>query len=79
VALKTCLDKLAKVVLDQPGSVHMPRIGTGQARGDWSVIAELIDVALIKKNIEVTAYDLPSSPPIPDNKLGMPDLFSSFR
>jgi O-acetyl-ADP-ribose deacetylase (regulator of RNase III) len=78
VALKTCLEKLAEIALNQSASIHMPRIGTGQAGGYWSVIAELIDMTLIKQNIEVTIYDLPSSLSM-DNIQGVPNLFSTLK
>jgi len=62
-SLKECLDKLVNIALNQSASVHMPRIGTGQAGGSWAVVADLIDESLIKQNVEVTVYDLPTSVP----------------
>jgi hypothetical protein len=37
----------------------MPRIGAGEAGGDWRIISEIIDETLCKQNIPVTVYDLP--------------------
>jgi O-acetyl-ADP-ribose deacetylase (regulator of RNase III) len=60
-ALKTCLERLASFALNESATVHMPRIGSGQAGGDWSIVADLIDNALIRRNIPVTVYLLPNS------------------
>jgi hypothetical protein len=38
----------------------MPRIGAGQAGGNWSVIEELIGDILLTSGIDVTVYDLPN-------------------
>jgi hypothetical protein len=40
-------------------SVHMPRIGTGQAGGSWPVVEEIISETLTKVGIKVLVYDLP--------------------
>jgi len=56
-ALETCLGNLAHRAYKLGASVHMPRIGTGNARGDWAVIEELIDDALIRRGVEVNVYD----------------------
>ena len=60
-ALSNCLIKLATIALGYGSTVHMPRIGAGQAGGNWWIISDLIDQALAKQNIEVTIYDLPNS------------------
>jgi O-acetyl-ADP-ribose deacetylase (regulator of RNase III) len=59
--LKTCLEGLAEYALGHSASVHMPRIGTGQARGQWSIVRELIDEALVRQEVSVTVYELPES------------------
>jgi O-acetyl-ADP-ribose deacetylase (regulator of RNase III) len=59
--LKNCLRRLAEIAVERRASVHMPRIGSGQAGGKWPIIAELIDEALIQRGIDVTVYSLPSS------------------
>ncbi|GAB5451133.1 MAG: hypothetical protein Hals2KO_14610 [Halioglobus sp.] len=56
-ALETCLENLAHRAYKLGASIHMPRIGTGNARGDWPVIEELIDDALIRRGVEVNVYD----------------------
>lgn len=60
-ALKSCLDQLAEIALARNASIHMPKIGTGEAGGKWPVIAELIDEAIIMRGVEVTVYSLPAS------------------
>ena len=40
-------------------TVHMPRIGCGEAGGDWNIVSEMIDEALCRESIPVTVYDLP--------------------
>jgi O-acetyl-ADP-ribose deacetylase (regulator of RNase III) len=62
-ALEACLRKLAEEAMAQKASVHMPRIGCGQAGGSWWVISELLEDTLLKKGIEVTVYDLPKAGP----------------
>lgn len=57
--LRTCLEFLSMMAQKNSATVHMPRIGTGYAGGDWRMISELIDEILIKHGIEVTVYDLP--------------------
>jgi len=58
-ALESCLKKLAEEAVRSNASVHMPRIGSGQAGGSWEIISEIIDNTLCKKGIKVTVYDLP--------------------
>ena len=62
-ALDSALQQLADLALDQDASVHMPRIGTGQARGSWELIQELIDERLVRRGVPVTVYTLPESVP----------------
>lgn len=58
-ALRDCLTKLANISTERKGSIHMPKIGTGFAGGNWRVIEDLIVETLIVKGIRVTVYDLP--------------------
>ena len=60
-ALKTCLVSLAKASREISATVHMPRIGTGYAGGNWNIISELIYENLLKQGIDVTVYDLPGT------------------
>lgn len=60
-ALNVCLNKLAKEATQSNSSVHMPRIGAGEAGGSWEVISELIENNLCKSGVNVTVYDLPNT------------------
>lgn len=59
MALKICLDQLADVAKERRSSVHMPRIGCGEARGRWEIVEELIYATLCAGGVDVTVYDLP--------------------
>ena len=61
IHLKTCLDKLAEFALGHAATVHMPRIGTGHAGGQWNIVRELVDEGLVRRGVEVTVYELPES------------------
>ena len=45
----------------QQASVHMPRIGTGLAGGDWAIIERVIDEELVAHGLNVTVYDFPQT------------------
>ncbi len=57
-ALQATLYELAQLAKDKGASVHMPRIGTGYAGGNWAIIEEMIIEEVIRQGIEVTVYDL---------------------
>ena len=59
-ALETCLYQVALYAVRNDYSVHMPRIGTGLAGGDWAVIEPIIVRTLCNAEVSVTVYDLPS-------------------
>lgn len=56
-ALRGCLSKLAKKAAQLTATVHMPRIGTGLAGGNWNEIEPIIQEEL--NDIIVYVYDLP--------------------
>ena len=58
-ALRDCLSRLSEVAVRRQASVHMPKIGTGFAGGNWTVIEDLIVEALISRGIKVVVYELP--------------------
>jgi O-acetyl-ADP-ribose deacetylase (regulator of RNase III) len=58
-ALRDCLQRVREIASQKDATVHMPRIGTGFAGGNWSYVCELIDECLIRENIPVTVYSLP--------------------
>lgn len=57
-ALFSALDKVAAFAAETNTTVHMPRIGTGEAGGSWNIIEGIIRETLISKGIKVTIYDL---------------------
>lgn len=59
-ALESCLLEVANIATERQASVHMPRIGCGQAGGRWEVVEELIEQSLTRHGIAVTVYDLPN-------------------
>jgi O-acetyl-ADP-ribose deacetylase (regulator of RNase III) len=62
VAIEAGLKKLAKQIGRHgilTNSVHMPRIGSGLAGGNWKIIETIIEETLINEGITVTVYDLP--------------------
>src|SRR6185312_2220955 len=62
-ALRAGLMRVAEAATRLGATVHMPRIGVGQAGGDWSVIRELIAETLCSTGLKVTVYELPGSRP----------------
>lgn len=58
-ALRNCLTSLRDQALNERATVHMPRIGTGEAGGSWSLVSALIDEVLCAAGLSVTVYDLP--------------------
>jgi Zn-dependent peptidase ImmA (M78 family) len=63
-ALVKCLRKVKDISEEQHASVHMPRIGTGYAGGNWSYILELVDEYLARAGVPVTVYTLPGDQPV---------------
>jgi O-acetyl-ADP-ribose deacetylase (regulator of RNase III) len=55
-ALEYCLMDVASQADTMNASIHMPRIGCGLARGNWSVVESIIDKTL--EDVDVTVYDL---------------------
>jgi len=70
-ALREGLQKVAQLAAEKGTSVHMPRIGTGQAGGSWSVVRDLVAETLCSVGIHVTVYDLPGSMPSIEPQLGL--------
>lgn len=58
-AVREGLARVAEFAGTQGATVHMPRIGTGLAGGDWEQIERLIRETLIAQGIPVTVYDWP--------------------
>lgn len=60
-ALQEGFEKLARLASEMGASLHMPRIGTGEARGDWNIISGLIEEILCSIGVDVTVYTLPNA------------------
>jgi hypothetical protein len=58
-ALKNCLRAIAVRALTTGATIHMPRIGSGIAGGDWALIEQIILDDVIAAGVPVTVYDLP--------------------
>lgn len=58
-ALQTCLEQVVDHAASIGASVHMPKIGTGSAGGDWSTIEEMLDDVMVRAGLFVTIYDIP--------------------
>jgi hypothetical protein len=57
-ALEIGLEALFADAHERHASVHVPRLGAGEAGGSWSLIEELLNEKLVRRGIEVTVYDL---------------------
>ncbi len=57
-ALFSALERVAELAITKSASVHLPRIGTGEAGGSWFTIEGIIRETLIGRDISVTIYDL---------------------
>ena len=61
--LGDALRQLHEIASSQGASVHMPRIGTGQAGGNWELIRDLVDEHLVRRRTPVFVYALPRAVP----------------
>jgi len=57
-ALFSGLDKVGELAKANRSTVHMPRIGTGEAGGSWNIIEGIIRETLVSRGLNVTIYDL---------------------
>jgi hypothetical protein len=55
-ALAEAFDRVAESAQQRGASVHLPRIGAGQAGGRWDLIEDLIEQRLVRAGIAVTVY-----------------------
>lgn len=53
--LTECLKQVNAFAKQINGTIHMPRIGSGLAGGDWNVIEKIIEESI---EVPVTVYDL---------------------
>jgi Zn-dependent peptidase ImmA (M78 family) len=70
--LQQCLVELREAATQHNATVHMPKIGSGEAGGSWSMVSNLIAEELCARGVSVTVYELPGAR-ISSNRQG--DLF----
>lgn len=54
--LRACLRSVGVTCEESNLSLHIPRIGAGEAKGDWSIISELITDEVTARGVPVTVY-----------------------
>ena len=57
--MQNCLEQVADRAASIEASIHMPKIDTGSAGGDWSTIEEMLDDVMVRAGLFVTVYDVP--------------------
>jgi hypothetical protein len=62
-ALREGLGSVTTAARRASASLHMPRIGTGQAGGLWHIVEDLVRATCCDSGLEVTVYDLPGTLP----------------
>jgi len=72
-ALQQSLVELREAAIHHNATVHMPKIGTGEAGGSWGMVSNLIAEELCAKGVSVTVYELPGRARNSSNRQG--DLF----
>lgn len=72
-SLKDCLNQLRDSALANNATIHMPRIGTGEAGGAWCLVSALIDEVLCAAGLSVTIYELPKHRKKPQMQHGLFD------
>ena len=75
-SLQACLIQLRKEALQLNASVHMPLIGSGQAKGKWEIIEGLIYSELINFGVKTNIYILGSKKPEDFNPSASLSLFN---
>ncbi|MCY3703033.1 MAG: hypothetical protein OXG16_10175 [Rhodospirillales bacterium] len=58
-ALERCLATVTAKALRSGASIHMPRIGTGAAGGEWAVVEEMLGDTMVRSGLSVTIYEAP--------------------
>jgi Zn-dependent peptidase ImmA (M78 family) len=74
IDLRECLKQLSRIAKDMEATVHMPKIGAGQARGDWNIVESMIYEELVMNDVQVTVYVLPGSKPVEQSSLSIFDF-----
>ena len=61
--LKTCLDKLSQLAAEPKATIHIPKLGCGQAGGAWAIVRELVEESLCGRGVKVYVYELAGAEP----------------
>jgi IrrE N-terminal-like domain len=72
LALEECLRRVANEAIRAKATVHLPRIGLGEARGTWPLIEGLLCDEFVARGVSATVHDLP-----PKGLHGSQSLFGS--
>lgn len=72
-ALEQALSIVGEAAKQWSASVHMPRIGTGQAGGDWGIVYEILQHTLSARGVDTTIYDLANQPRPAKKQVGLFD------
>lgn len=75
--LESCLEEARGEAIRRSASVHMPRIGCGEAGGNWAVVQDLVKRTLTDHGVHVTVYDLPKKNSKPKKNLSRQGLLFS--
>lgn len=62
-ALRQGLERVASSAIEIGATLHMPRIGCGQAGGSWPVVEELLRETVVAAGARITVYDPPGAQP----------------
>lgn len=73
-ALRAGLAEVAKVARERGASIHMPRIGAGQAGGRWPLVKEIVEEVVVGAGVPVTVYVPPEQTIATD-----PEPFTELR
>ena len=74
-ALERGLGEIREKAEQIQASIHMSRLGCGEAGGNWNVVGELVELSLTSHGIPVTVYDLPGKT-MPERQPSLPGLFA---
>ena len=58
-SLQRCLESISERAIHTKATIHMPRIGTGAAGGDWDTIQEMLDDVMVRSGVKIIIYDPP--------------------
>jgi len=73
-AVRSALDRITKHAKETGASLHMPRIGAGQAGGRWPLVREILEEVAIRAGVPVTVYVPPGQRIVED-----PEPFTELR